>query len=131
MSGVRHHPSREPFRTTLTLNYPSPPLSLNGRMHWAEKHTWTRTLRQQAALMARDIPFLEHIAVTLVWVVNDRKKRDTDNPMPTFKALCDGLVDADIVAEDTPQHMTKHMPVIEYRAGAKPHLELVIEEVRG
>lgn len=59
-------------------------------------------------------------------VVADRRKRDEDNVVPTLKALCDGLVDAKVVKDDTPQYMVKNMPVIEYRKGAKPHLELVV-----
>lgn len=130
MSDKRHHPPKSGYSTTLVLNYPSPPLTLNGRMHRLKVAEWTRILRRQAAVMARDIPFMHHIDVTLTWVVNDHRKRDSDNPIPTLKALCDGLIDADIVPDDTPQYMTKHMPVIEFRAGAKPHLELTIVEVQ-
>lgn len=119
------------FRTTLTLNYPRPPLTANQRLHWRKKADLTRQLRETVAWLARPIPFLHRIDVTLTWVVNDRRRRDVDNVVPTLKAICDGLVDVDIVPDDTPQFMTKHMPVIEYRAGVTPHLELVIEEVRG
>jgi hypothetical protein len=131
MSGKSKSPSREPFRTTITLNYPSPPLHLNQRIGWRKEAKIKAELRELVGWLARGIPFMHHVSVKLIWVVNDHRTRDEDNPTPTLKVCCDALVDMDVVPDDKPAFMTKHMPVIEYRAGAKPHLELVIEEVRG
>ena len=59
-----------------------------------------------------------------MWIVTDARKRDEDNVVPTLKALCDGLVDAGVVADDTPRYMVKHMPKIVLRRGVRPHMEL-------
>lgn len=50
--------------------------------------------------------------VTLHYRPRDNRRRDADNLVPTLKALCDGLVDAGLVPDDTPNYMHKHMPVI-------------------
>ena len=42
----------------------------------------------------------------------EQRVRDAENPTPTLNACCDGLVDAGIVKDDSPQFMTKDMPVI-------------------
>lgn len=114
----------------LDLPYRRPPLSLNDRMHWAVKARITKDLRRLASVKARHIPDLGRCAVELVWYVNDRRARDQDNPYPTLKALCDGLVDAEIVADDTHDLMTKNVRIVyvpkkERLAG----LVLVVKEI--
>ncbi len=94
----------------------SPPLSLNDhRMHWAQRAKLTKQLRLIAMTGARSIPDLEKCSVELVWFVNTRHRRDVDNPVPTLKALCDGLVDAEVVPDDTPEYMSKLPVRIVYR----------------
>lgn len=110
---------------TLSLAYPSPPLSENQSLNRYERARRVRDLRTAAGFWARSLRSRpERIEVSLVWVVADRRRRDADNPVPTLKALCDGLVDGGLVPDDTPEYMAKHMPVIEYRPGVPPHLEL-------
>jgi crossover junction endodeoxyribonuclease RusA len=105
---------------TLVAPWPKPPLSMNQRRHWAPKARDVATCRSWAAWAARAarIPSLTHTTVELVWYVPDKRRRDEDNATETLKPLCDGLVDAGVVPDDTPQWMTKLMPRIEYRRGA-------------
>ena len=111
----------------LILNHASPPLSENHRMNRYARARVVRELRTTAGWWARSLRIrAEHVEVSLIWVVADRRKRDEDNVVPTLKALCDGLVDGGLVPDDTPQYMSKQMPVIEYREGAQHHLELVV-----
>lgn len=114
--------------TVLVFPWQRPPLSANDRMHWATKARTTRMIRDLAAISARkaEIPAVEHVNVRLVWVVSDRRRRDTDNTYPTFKAMCDGLVDAGIVPDDTPEYMTKLAPVIRYEQGGTARVELEV-----
>jgi len=114
---------------TLTPDWPKPPLSMNQRLHWAAKKDLTASIRQTVKLLAKNakIPTLAHADVLMVWTVPTLHRRDADNPAPTLKAACDGLVDAGIVPDDTPQWMTKHMPFIEYERGVKA----VRFEIRG
>lgn len=113
---------------TIDLPWKSPPLSMNDRMHWAQKAKITRTIRLLAKVKTRNIPDLERCRAELVWHVGDRRKRDLDNPWPTMKALCDGLVDAEIVADDTPDLMEKLIR-LSYVAKQTNRLELVVTEI--
>lgn len=99
---------------TIPLSFTHIPLNLNDRMHWAAKARITKQLRREAFLRckAARIRPQPHITVTLHYQPRDKRKRDADNLIPTFKALCDGITDTMIVKDDTPDYMTKHMPII-------------------
>lgn len=110
----------------LDFDYPSPPLTSNQRFHWAKKKDITRNVRAltEAKAQILDIPELAHANVELHWFVNTKHRRDVDNVVPTLKAMCDGLVDAGIVPDDTPEYMTKWMPFIHYAADSAPRMTL-------
>lgn len=100
-----------------TYPWSSPPLSLNQRLHRMQAATITKQLRAnaaEAAIAARVLP-MERCRVELIWHVTTRTRRDDENPVPTLKALCDGLVDAEVVRDDTAEYMEKLMPSIRYR----------------
>ena len=61
---------------------------------------------------ARHIPFIDRCEVRLTWWVTSKHRRDEENIVPVLKALCDGLVDAEVVFDDVPKFMLKHMPRI-------------------
>lgn len=98
----------------ITLIWPTPPLTANQRLHWAQRARTTRTIREAVAWGARGagIPALRRCSVELHYVPADNRRRDADNLMPTLKVCCDGLVDAGVVPDDTPSYMDKVMPVI-------------------
>lgn len=98
----------------IALSFSKPPLSANQRLHWAKRATITKQVRQEAAWRARSkkLPAMRACQVTLHYRPRDNRRRDADNLVPTLKALCDGLVDAGLVPDDTPNYMMKHMPVI-------------------
>ena len=112
----------------LQFPYTSPPLTANQRMHWARKAKITARLRAEACARAvlAGIPALDYCEVQLTWYVRDKRRRDVDNVVPTLKAICDGLVDAHLVNDDTPNLMHKFMPTIVHTPGAVPYLELTI-----
>lgn len=95
--------------------WPKPPLSLNYRMHHMQAAKLTKEIRGLMHARARKLPQMERCRVELVWYVNTKTRRDDENPVPTLKALCDGLVDAEVVPDDTAEFMVKLMPRIEYR----------------
>ncbi len=98
---------------TIQLPWAAPPLTANQRHHWAKRASITKNVRQAAYFLARRLPVGQpHITVTLNYQPKDNRRRDADNLVPTLKALCDGLVDAGLVSDDTPDLMTKRMPVI-------------------
>jgi crossover junction endodeoxyribonuclease RusA len=111
------------------LPYDRPPLSLNGRMHWAQQSRWKRQLRGDALLLARahHLPRgLTRVRVELHWRPRDRRARDSDNPTATLKPLIDGLRDYGLVADDDSAHVSSEC-VIE-TTGRTPGMWLTIEE---
>lgn len=112
--------------TVLTFDWPRPPLNANQRLHWAQKAKLTRMIRDETSEQAIRIPRAEHVMVRLTWVVSDLRRRDSDNIYPTFKAMCDGLVDAGVVDDDTPAYMDKRAPQIRYEPGSASRLELEV-----
>lgn len=113
---------------TLLFAHRSPPISLNSRQNRFVKARLTRDLRAEARYRANNIPPLALADVTLEWVNVDKRRRDEDNMFATLKPLADGLVDAGIVPDDTPEYMLKscrivHIPRLD---GGYQHLRLVI-----
>lgn len=122
----------------LELPYPKPPkgLSANDRVHHMVKARATAEVRRLVVLLARakQIPPMQRVEVQVVWVVTDKRRRDSDNAAPLAKAIFDGLaadkgVSAHIVPDDAPEFMTKHMPRIEYRPDDVPHFEVHITDI--
>lgn len=117
----------------LSFDWPKPPLSLNDRpSHWAARNKEVQAVRDTAWLTCRskinrgELPTGQPVEVTLVWYVPDRTRRDADNPVATLKPICDGLVDAGLVPDDTPEWIDKRPVRIVYRRG-DPGVELHIE----
>lgn len=110
----------------LRLPYTKPPLSMNERTHWRNKAKKVALLRAQVSELAAGIGPLDHAIVGLHYVPRDVRRRDADNLMPVLKAAADGLVDAGVVLDDTPELMTKQMPVIEPADRRDPHLFLTV-----
>lgn len=75
----------------------------------------TREVRETACVLAKaaNLKYLSPpVEVTLHYQPRDKRRRDADNLVAPLKALCDGLVDAGVVEDDTPEYMMKMMPVI-------------------
>lgn len=112
------------------LPWSKPPLTANQRLYWAQRATTTRVIRYTTSQTVRNFPPCELVEVDLIWFVKDKRRRDVDNLLPTFKACCDGVVDAGIVKDDTPEFMVKNMPQIKYIEGLpQAYMALIISEV--
>jgi hypothetical protein len=121
------------------LDYPKPPkgLSANDRTHWRVKAGAVADIRLEVMAKTRALHLgsLDKISVQVVWVVADRRRRDTDNLAPFMKAIFDGIgadkgVSAHLVEDDDPAHMIKPGALIRYEAGVRPHFEVRIAEVQ-
>lgn len=90
------------------------PLTSNQRLHWAEKARRTAMVRGHVAWRARQakVGAQAHVVAQLHFVPPDRRRRDPSNLTATQKPAVDGLVDAGVVLDDTPQYVTELMPVI-------------------
>ena len=99
---------------TIPVTFTKPPLNMNQRMHWAKKAKLTKAIRHEAFVRCRAarIPKAGHITVQLHYQPRDNRRRDPSNLMPTQKALVDGIVDAGVVPDDTPQYVTETIPTI-------------------
>lgn len=120
---------------SVTIEFPwaKPPLSMNDRpRHWAARNDDVQAVRQAAKLACKsklnrgDLTPGEPVEVTLIWYVTTNHRRDIDNPVATLKPICDGLVDAGLVPDDTPEWIYKRPVRIIRRKGA-PGVELRIE----
>jgi len=132
---MTHHESEDgftPFEAVLRFEHPRPPISLNDRLHHMAKAKLTAAMRLEAAEAARRIPALGKCEVTLTWYVTTKARRDDENPVPSLKAWCDGLVDAGVVEDDTAEFMRKNMPRIVWidKKTHVAHMEIRIEKIR-
>lgn len=117
---------------TWTLQLPfTGPLSMNDREHWRPKAKRVAHVRAVTALLATQarIPRLDRIAVELHYAPPDRRRRDPLNLVATLKPIEDGLVDARIVPDDTPQYVEPTMPVLDPPAGRPGSLHVVVREL--
>ena len=94
--------------TGWVLRFPQPcqRLSMNDRLHWGRAHALKEQWRDAAYWWARSnrLPRgLPACDVRVTFPVNDRRRRDSDNPAPTVKAIVDGLVLAGCWPDDTPE----------------------------
>lgn len=91
------------------------PLSLNGREHWRVKAKRVKEIRDATCVLAKaaGIPRLSRIIVELHYAPRDQRRRDPLNLVATLKPIEDGIVDAGIVPDDTPEWVVPTMPVID------------------
>ena len=104
-----------PTQWVLDFDYPRNPIPLNGshgkwQTHWRK----TQNVRTVAARFAQlaGIPALGRCRAQLTWYVLTKTHRDVENLAYTLKSMCDGLVTAGVVPDDTPDLMDKPMPRI-------------------
>jgi len=86
---------------TVTLPWPTPKLSPNARIHWAQlskaKSEYRRAcfaLCREAGLKAGVFGNADEITLTLEFVPPTRARRDADNCLASMKAGIDGISDA-------------------------------------
>lgn len=97
---------------TITITFPQPAerLMSNDRGHWTRRarlaRAW-RTAAQSAAYVELGLPKARRrqpaCFVRVTFPVKVDRRRDSDGPAPTVKAIVDGLVDAGLWSDDTPE----------------------------
>lgn len=108
-------PVEVPREWTLHLPYLEPPLSANHRPgHWSVRHRLTKRVVEDTMWLVRSVrvPALAACSVQLHYRPTSNRRRDTDNLVPTLKPICDALVRAGVVVEDTPRFVRRPEPVI-------------------
>lgn len=92
------------------LEYEERPTSLNAerKAHWSARYKKSAEWREIFATlaMAKGIPELSQICVDIyVEQRGNGKLQDVGNCYPSAKAAIDGLVDAGVIPDDTPEHL--------------------------
>lgn len=124
----------EPDRRTWILDFgATKPLSLNGsRPNYHVKARGIRTMRTYAHRLAEQakIPPLGRAIIELHYTPRFRGRRDPFNLIATLKPCEDGIVDAGVLPDDTPEFSVPTVPVIDEPSGlATSRLYIVVREV--
>ena len=117
------------MRWQIDLHRDRPPLSLNGRMHWAVARKERLALQSDVAKLLRyhKVPAMDHAAIWLEWVPATKRRRDHGNEAPTVKAIVDAIVRAGLLEDDDHEHVDLPQMVIREPDKAHPRLLLVID----
>ncbi len=108
------------------------PLSLNDRDHWAPKARAVKEVRDMVHVLCRSkkVPKCEKISVLLTWHPAPLvRRRDPLNLVATLKAIEDGVVQAGVVPDDTPEYVLSVMPVIAESRAPRGELWVTIERL--
>ena len=105
---------------SIRFQHPAPLLTLNARLHWAAKAPITRVWRNAAHIAAVAAsrghgPAARAIAPGIVrctFEVSGARRRDPHNYVATVKPIVDGLVDAGLWPDDTPDWVRTVEPVL-------------------
>lgn len=108
------------------------PLTLNGSrgQHYARARL-VKALRWRSKLGAINagIPPCARVAVELHYAPRDRRRRDPMNLVATLKPVEDGVVDAGVIPDDTPQYSEPTVPVVDEPTGEAGRLYVVVREL--
>jgi crossover junction endodeoxyribonuclease RusA len=101
-------PDRSERTFTIALPAGLKLLSLNDRLHFAERYRRSEALKKAAWAVAihRKVPRLERVSVVVEYQPRDRRERDADNISPSGKAALDGIVAAKVLADDSKTYVT-------------------------
>lgn len=108
------------------------PLSMNGQRRGPHAHARkVKEYRRLAAYLAiqAKIPPLDRIVVELHHAPRHQRRRDPMNLVATLKPVEDGIVDAGVIPDDTPQYSIPTVPIIDEPTGQPGRLYVVIREV--
>ena len=108
---------------------PDPDLNPNKRLHWAKLAKAKSIARAVAMGLVLEqgrptIPYAKaHITIT--WVAKDKRARDLDNLMSSMKGYIDGLVEAELIADDSALHVSY---TLKYERGDKDNTIIEVKE---
>ena len=98
--------------TPITFTPPAPLMNMNERLHWAEERRRAKAWRKAAKTAAVDVGPQPPCWITVELPVRGRIRRDPANWTTTVKHIVDGLVDAGLWPDDTPEHVTTTEPLL-------------------
>lgn len=117
---------------TVTVALPAMPyLNSNDRPHWRTRGRKTKAIREAAAWATKALRQAPMNAVEITAVIHPKTARrfDPHNLQPTVKAAIDGIVDAQLIADDDSSRLVS----VAFRAGEKDpsgtRIDLIVKEV--
>jgi hypothetical protein len=104
--------------TTIILEPPAPFINMNDRLHHHAKAKLTKAWRDAActAVNAQFEPYhYTRARIVVAYRFPNNLRREVANLQPTSKALVDGLVDANLLPDDSDAHVVgpdnrRHIP---------------------
>lgn len=112
----------------------------NDRVHWSTRAVRAKALRAQVGLYGRGVqrgrlgaplrallpePLPMTLRYTVIWAKGKRRLNDADNLIAQLKPCTDGLKDAGLIHDDSPDWLTL-LPV-EQRKGSQAMISIQIE----
>ena len=109
---------------------PDSNLSPNKRLHHMALYKARAAAKMDAMLLVLSQgqpsrPY-ERAHITITWVAKDKRARDLDNLMSSMKGYIDGLVEAELIADDSAMHVSY---TLKYERGDKDNTIIGIEEI--
>ena len=98
---------------------------------WGERAESTRIARSEAYLRCKNIVILktiERCEIEEVFTIPTKRRMDVENLIFGCKAFLDGIVDAQIIRNDSWQHVQKLSGRIVYKKGERK-TEIIITEI--
>ena len=116
----------------IVLPLPNRALSPNARVNPFAKRAAARKQREKTAEAiwdcAVDSTPWECCKVSVRMFYKTKRKRDQDNAVSMLKSMYDGIVDARVVLDDTPEHMERDWPDLDNVDKEWPRMEVTIEK---
>ena len=109
---------------------PDSDLNPNKRLHWGKLAKAKREAKDKAMALVLEqgrpaTPYAKaHITIT--WVAKDKRARDLDNLMSSMKGYIDGLVEAELIADDSAMHVSY---TLRYERGEKDNTIIEVKEI--
>lgn len=105
------------------------------RMHWAERGKWAKAWKEEVGWAVqkyrsktKEWVFFFHKKLTIQVIFYCIKTMDSDNAMAAIKPLIDGLVDMEVIKDDS-DAFVKILPVMQIKVSKREeeHVEIVIK----
>lgn len=92
---------------TLTIPAPAPWLNANQRVDLRAQTPDRRAWRDAAHVWAKaaKLPRLHHVHIVAVFHFRENRRRDIHNWYPTIKACVDGLIDYELLPDDSTKYL--------------------------
>ena len=107
---------------------PDPDLSPNKRLHHMAAYQAKLLAKEEAYLRVLEVgrprTSMPKAHITITWVAKDKRRRDIDNLFASMKASIDGLVFADVIADDSADCVSY---TLRYEQGEKDNTIIEVE----